>query len=310
MSAATLLFAGTPEFARVSLHALVESNDKPAIVLTQPDRPSGRGKKLTASPVKTYAESQGIEIWQPATLQDPAVVEQIAAVNPDLIVVAAYGLILPQAVLDIPQLGCLNVHASLLPRWRGAAPIQQSILNGDEETGVCLMQMEAGLDTGAVFASAATAIGESETAGELHDRLATMGGELLVTKLQDILSGKLEAAPQDDEITTYAGKIRRQDAAIDWDTDAVDIHRRIRAYNPVPGAWFDLDGDSIKCWQAEVAERLSGHSGKILEAGKTGVVVACRTGAIRLLELQRPGRKRVTSAEFSAQVNLVGKRLG
>jgi len=309
MSAATILFAGTPEFARASLRALVESNYKPAVVLTQPDRPSGRGKKLSASPVKAYAESQGIEIWQPATLKDPDVADKITAINPDIIVVAAYGLILPQAILDIPKFGCLNVHASLLPRWRGAAPIQQAILSGDAETGICLMQMEAGLDTGPVFTSAATLIGADETAGELHDRLATMGGEQLVAGLQDILDGKLEATSQDETAATYAGKIQRQDAAIDWDRDAGEIHRGIRAYSPVPGAWFELDGDNIKCWKAEVAEGLEGHSGEILEAGKTGVVVACGSGALRLLELQRPGRKRVTGAEFAAQLNLAGKRL-
>lgn len=310
MSAATILFAGTPEFARVSLCALVDANYVPAVVLTQPDRPAGRGKKMSASPVKSYAESQEIAVWQPATLKDPDIVAKIADLDPDIIIVAAYGLILPQAVLDIPKLGCLNVHASLLPRWRGAAPIQQSILNGDAETGICLMQMEAGLDTGPVYASAATPIATDETAGELHDRLAALGGELLVSMLDDILNGNLDALPQDEAAATYAGKIRRQDAAIDWDRDAEDIHRRIRAYNPVPGAYFNLDGESIKCWRAEAVAGMEGHSGKILEAGKSGVVVACRSGALRLLELQRPGRKRVTGAEFAAQMNLVGKRLG
>jgi methionyl-tRNA formyltransferase len=309
MSAATILFAGTPEFARTSLCALVESGDKPVVVLTQPDRPSGRGKKLTASPVKIYAQSQGIEVWQPATLKDPEVVDRIAAISPDIIIVAAYGLILPQAVLDIPKVGCLNVHASLLPCWRGAAPIQQAILNDDVETGICLMQMEAGLDTGPVFASAATPIAPAETAGELHDRLATMGGELLAIALPDILNGKLVAIPQNDEAATYAGKIRRQDAAIDWDREAAEINRRIRAYNPVPGAWFELDGENIKCWKAEVADGIEGHSGKIVEAGKSGIVVTCGSGALRLLDLQRPGRKRVTGAEFAAQLNPVGKRL-
>jgi len=310
MSAATILFAGTPEFARVSLCALVDAGYVPVVVLTQPDRPAGRGKKLTASPVKAYAESQDIDIWQPATLKDSDVVAKIAELDPDIIIVAAYGLILPQVLLDIPKLGCLNVHASLLPRWRGAAPIQQSILNGDAETGICLMQMEAGLDTGPVYASAATPIAADETSGELHDRLAALGGELLVNKLDDILDGNLEALPQDDAVATYAGKIRRQDAAIDWDCDAEDIHRRIRAYNPVPGAYFDLAGESVKCWKAEVAEGWEGHSGKILEAGKAGIIVACGTGALRLIDLQRPGKKRVTGAEFAAQVNLVGKRLG
>jgi methionyl-tRNA formyltransferase len=309
MNAATILFAGTPEFARASLCALVESNNKPAVVLTQPDRPSGRGKKLTASAVKTYAESQQIDVWQPVTLKDPDVVRKIASLNPDIIVVAAYGLILPQAVLDIPKFGCVNVHASLLPRWRGAAPIQQSILHGDAETGICLMQMEAGLDTGPVFACAGTPIAGDDTAGDLHDRLARMGGDLLTSKLGDILGDKLKSQPQDESMATYAGKIRRQDAVIDWNNEAEDIHRQIRAYNPVPGARFDLDDETIKCWKAELVEGVAGHAGKILQADKGGVVVACRSGALRLMELQRPGKKRVTGAEFAAQKNLVGKRL-
>jgi methionyl-tRNA formyltransferase len=309
MSAATILFAGTPEFARASLCALVESNNKPALVLTQPDRPSGRGKKLTASPVKVYAESQQIDVWQPTTLKDPDVVGKIAALNPDIIIVAAYGLILPQAVLDIPQSGCLNVHASLLPRWRGAAPIQQAILQGDAETGICLMRMEAGLDTGPVFACDVTPVTSVDTAGELHDRLATMGGDLLVAKLGDILDGKLEALPQDDSLATYAGKISRQDAAIDWHSSAEALDRQIRAYNPVPGAYFDLDGESVKCWSAMLAEGVDGPAGKILQVDKGGFVVACHSGALRLLAVQRPGRKRVTGGEFAAQKNLVGKRL-
>jgi len=309
MSAATILFAGTPEFAGASLRALVEANRVPAIVLTQPDRPAGRGRKMTESPVKLYARSQEIEVWQPATLKDPDVVEKIRELEPDVIIVAAYGLIFPQAVLDIPKYGCVNVHASLLPRWRGAAPIQQSILNGDEEAGICLMRMDAGLDTGPVYACAATPIGADETAGELHDRLAEMGGALLVAKLDDILHGNLDATSQDETAATYAGKIRRQNAAIDWDNSAEEIHRRIRAYNPVPGAYFTFNGESIKCWRAEVLDNPGGQSGRILEAGRSGIIVACRSGALRLLELQRPGKKRVTGAELAGQLKLVDKRL-
>jgi methionyl-tRNA formyltransferase len=309
MSAEKILFAGTPEFARVLLCALVEANRAPALVLTQPDRPAGRGKKLTASPVKQYAVSQDIEVWQPATLKDPDVVAKLRGIEPDIIIVAAYGLILPQAVLDIPKLGCLNVHASLLPRWRGAAPIQQSILSGDEETGICLMRMEAGLDTGPVYASVTTPIGADDTAGALHDRLAELGGRLLVDRLDEILGGHLDAVPQVEAAATYAGKIRREDAAIDWNRDARQIQRCIRAYNPVPGTYFDLGGESIKCWKAEVVPGGSGQSGKIVAAGKAGVDVACGSGVLRLLEVQRPGRKRVTGAELAAQVNLADKRL-
>lgn len=310
MSAATILFAGTPEFARESLRALVESNHTPIAVLTQPDRPAGRGKKMTSSPVKVFAESHKIELWQPVTLRDPGITIRVTDLAPDIIVVAAYGLILPPAILDIPKFGCLNVHASLLPRWRGAAPVQQAILSGDEESGVCLMQMETGLDTGPVYASASTPIGNDETAGELLDRLATMGGELLVRYLDEIINGKLAAVEQDESRATYADKIRSDDAVIDWDKDAEEIRRRVRAYNPVPGAYFELEGDRIKCWSAEIVADRGGPSGSVIEAGKSGIVVACRSGALRLIELQRPGRNRVTGSEFAAQVDLVGQRLG
>lgn len=310
MTAAKLLFAGTPDFALESLRALHTAGYVPVAVLTQPDRPAGRGKKMTESPVKQFASGHDIPVWQPETLKDAGIVEQIAAAKPDLIIVAAYGLLLPQAVLDIPVRGCVNVHASLLPRWRGAAPIQAAILEGDSETGITLMQMEAGLDSGPVLASAAINIGADETAGSLHDRLAALGGELLVRELGAILDGSLEAVPQDDGKVTYAGKIRKQDAVIDWNCTTEQIGRKIRAYDPVPGASFDLDGEIIKCWKAEAVEGGEGPVGTILSADKTGVYVACKGGVLRLLEIQRPGRKRVTAAEFSNQSKLTGKRLG
>ena len=310
MTAAKLLFAGTPEFALESLRALHKAGFTPAAVLTQPDRPAGRGKKMTESPVKQFARKHDISVWQPETLKDADIVAQIAATNPDLIIVAAYGLLLPQAVLDLPERGCVNVHASLLPRWRGAAPIQAAILEGDSQTGISLMQMEAGLDTGPVMASATTSIGAQEAAGALHDRLATLGGELLVRKIGAVLDGTLEAIPQDNALATYAGKIRKQDAAIDWRLTAEQILRNIRAYDPVPGASFDLDGEIIKCWKAEPVDGYEGRTGTILSAGQEGVVVACAEGALRLLEIQRPGRRRVTAAEFAGQSKLSGKRLG
>ncbi len=310
MNALKLLFAGTPDFALASLRALVSAGLVPAAVLTQPDRPAGRGKKLTASPVKKFALEAEIPLLQPQTLKDPEIVSEITATQPDIIIVAAYGLILPQAVLDIPVHGCLNVHASLLPRWRGAAPIQQAILEGDSETGISLMQMEAGLDSGPVFATSATAIGAAETAGELHDRLALLGGELLVEKLAEILAGTLDSAPQDDSLATYAGKIKTADAAIIWSHSASKILRKIRAYNPVPGAFFDLDGARIKCWRAELHDGIEGPEGTIQAAGNEGIDVACGEGGLRLLELQRPGGRRITAAEFAAQTELQGKRLG
>ena len=309
MSAAKLLFAGTPDFALASLMALVESGHVPRAVLTQPDRPAGRGKKLKASPVKEFALSEHIPVWQPASLKDPQVVADIAALEPDVIVVAAYGLLLPQAVLDIPKQGCLNVHASLLPRWRGAAPIQQAILNGDEKTGVCLMQMEIGLDTGPVYASAATNIDADESAGDLHDRLAWMGGELLNQHLDDIVAGRLDAVPQDESLATYAGKIRKKDATIDWNRSALAIHRLVRAYNPVPGASFGFGEERIKCWRAQMVDGIQGSPGLVVSADKDGIDVACGDGGLRLLEVQRPGRRKISAAEFAGQSDLSGERL-
>jgi methionyl-tRNA formyltransferase len=305
-----ILFAGTPEFACQSLQALVESGYPPLAVVTQPDRPAGRGKKLTASPVKNYARDNDLPVWQPLTLKDDSVQADIAALKLDVMVVAAYGLILPQAVLDLPRAGCINVHASLLPRWRGASPIQAAILAGDTETGISLMRMEAGLDTGPVYALDAVPIGKHETAGELHDRLATLGGQLLAAKLQQIAAGELMAQAQEDVAATYAGKIRKTDAEISWDEPAMTLQRKIRAYNPSPGAWFSRDGERVKCWMAAV---VSGPPpgdapGTVLSADKDGINVACDDGVLRLLELQRPGRNRVTAGEFAAQQSLTGKR--
>ena len=309
MTAAKLLFAGTPDFALESLRALHRAGFIPEAVLTQPDRPAGRGKKLSESPVKQFASEHDIAVWQPETLKDADIVAQISQFKPDLIIVAAYGLLLPRVVLDLPERGCVNVHASLLPRWRGAAPIQAAILAGDSQTGISLMQMETGLDTGPVMASAAIGIGEEETAGALQERLAILGGELLTEKIGEILQGKLEAIPQDDALATYAGKVRKRDAAIDWGLAAAQISRKIRAYDPVPGASFALDGEMIKCWKAEPLDGGEGPAGTILSAGKDGVVVACAEGAIRLMEIQRPGRRRITAAEFAGQGILGGKRL-
>ena len=310
MTAARVLFAGTPEFALASLQALTSSGIVPQAVLTQPDRPAGRGKRLTASPVKRFALDRGIEVLQPVTLKDPDVVAQIAGFEPDILVVAAYGLILPQNVLDIPATGCLNVHASLLPRWRGAAPIQAAILAGDAETGVSLMAMTAGLDCGPVYVEEVLAIGPEETAGELHDRLAALGGELLVRHFNAILSGALEAVEQDDARATYAGKINKQDARLDWQRPARELHRQVRAYNPVPGAFFLLDDTPVKCWRAGIVAGVTGSPGDVLSAGRDGIVIACGEDALRLDSLQRPGKRPVTAAEFAGSVAITGRRLG
>ena len=309
MSKHRIIFAGTPEFALASLSALVERDYVPMAVLTQPDRPAGRGKKVTASPVKTYAIDNDIPVLQPTTLRDDAVVAELAALEPDIMVVAAYGLLLPQAVLDIPRAGCLNIHASLLPRWRGAAPIQAAILAGDVETGVCLMAMEAGLDTGAVYAATATAIGTDETAGDLHDRLAAMGGELLVQHLAAIVDESLEPVPQDAAAATYAAKIMTADALLDFQRPASELDRVVRAYNPAPGAWFMLDEERIKCWRACKAGAVDAAPGTVVAADRAGITVACGAGALTLLTLQRPGKRPVAAAEFISQFELIGRQL-
>jgi methionyl-tRNA formyltransferase len=309
MNGPRLVFAGTPEFARAALEALVGSGSVPVAVLTQPDRPAGRGKKLQASPVKEFAAAHGIEVLQPVTLKDDDVVAQLQALNADLMIVAAYGLLLPQNVLDIPRHGCLNVHASLLPRWRGAAPIQAAILAGDAQTGVCLMSMTAGLDCGPVFASSTLDIATQETAGELHDRLAVAGGKLLLECLGDILQGKLSASDQDDARATYAPKIKTSDAAINWQRSATELERLVRAYNPVPGAWFMLDEQRIKCWRAETAEHTGGVSGEVVAADASGITVACGEGALRLLVVQKPGKRPVDAARFAASAAILGRQL-
>lgn len=311
MTDTRVLFAGTPEFALASLQALTKAGIVPLAVLTQPDRPAGRGKRLTASPVKRYALERDIEVLQPATLRDPEIVAQIAAFEPDILVVAAYGLILPQDVLDIPAKGCLNVHASLLPRWRGAAPIQAAILAGDEQTGVSLMAMTAGLDCGPVYIEEPVAVGADETAGELHDRLAALGGELLVRHFDAIVDGELEAVEQDESRATYAGKISKQDARLDWHAPADVLHRQVRAFNPVPGAFFLLDDMQVKCWRAAVVSSAPGSAaGEVVSAGRDGIVVACGRDALRLDSLQRPGKRPVTAGEFAAAVTMTGRRLG
>lgn len=303
MTAARILFAGTPDFARESLSALIDAGMTPTAVLTQPDRPAGRGRKLAASAVKTLALEHRITVLQPATLKAASVMQGLTAMAPDVIVVAAYGLILPESVLAIPSRACVNVHASLLPRWRGAAPVQAAILAGDAESGVSLMQMDAGLDTGPVYRAQAIPIGDDETAGRLHDRLARLGGKMLVVALPDILAGRLEARPQPEDGVSYAHKFRREDARLDWQQPADLLARRVRAYNPVPGSWFELDGETVKCWRAEVVEAGSA-AGSIVSADSQGIVVACSEGALRMLELQRPGRGRVTAQEFSSQAEL------
>lgn len=292
-----LIFAGTPEFAARALEALLSAGHEVALVLTQPDRPAGRGLKAAASPVKQIARARGIPVEQPVRLKDPASHGSLIAARSDLMVVAAYGLILPQAVLDIPRHGCLNIHASLLPRWRGAAPIQRAILAGDRETGITIMRMDAGLDTGPMLLAGATPIGPEDTAGTLHDRLAAMGGKLIVDALARLERGDLAETPQPAEGATYAPKLDRAEAAIDWTRDASALDRAVRAFSPVPGVSANFRGTPLKIWRVRPGPG-RGAPGSVLAAGPGGVHVACGEGALILLELQKPGGKRLPAAEF------------
>jgi methionyl-tRNA formyltransferase len=308
MTEPKVIFAGTPDFALASLRALVESGRTPVAVLTQPDRPAGRGKKMTASPVKLYADAQGVPVLQPTSLRDEAAVAELKALRPDVLIVAAYGLILPQSVLDIPTHGCLNIHASALPRWRGAAPIQAAILAGDDTTGVSLMAMTAGLDSGPVYTIENLRIGNDETAAELHDRLAALGGRVLVDRLDDILEGRATAVDQDESLATYAPKIVTSDARIDWSSGAAELARHVRAYNPFPGAFFFAGDDRAKVWRATAVEG-DAAPGTVLQCDRDGIVVACGSGALRLDELQLAGKRRVPATEFPGQLDLSAQRL-
>ncbi|MEF8712358.1 MAG: methionyl-tRNA formyltransferase [Accumulibacter sp.] len=296
-----LIFAGTPEFAAISLRAIIAAGHQVVLVLTQPDRAAGRGLALHASPVKQLAESVGIEVLQPLSLRDSLVLEQIHRAAAEAIIVAAYGLIFPQAVLDIPRFGCINIHASLLPRWRGAAPVQRALLAGDQETGVCIMQMDAGLDSGPVLMSARQPINEDDTTSSLQDRLAEQGALLIVEALACL---PLQAQPQPPAGITYAAKINKAESALDWRLPAVQLERQVRAFNPVPGASCCLDGNLLKVWRAELVAGV-GLPGEILAVQRNGIVVACGEGALRLVELQKAGGKRLAAAQFLAGTPVV-----
>ncbi len=296
-----IIFAGTPEFAATALAALLETSHQVVAVYTQPDRPAGRGRKLQPSPVKQLALEHAIEVRQPAKLKDPEDQAALRELGADLMVVAAYGLLLPQAVLDAPRLGCINIHASVLPRWRGAAPIQRAILAGDEESGVTIMQMEAGLDTGPMLHILKTPILLDDTGGSLHDRLAELGARALVESLGGIADGSLIPRPQDDALATYARKLEKQEALIDWFQPVAQIDRQVRAFNPWPVAQCDFQGQVMRIWQARPRERelpAGAQPGTILEAGKAGIDVATGAGVLRILELQMPGKRAMAAADF------------
>jgi methionyl-tRNA formyltransferase len=293
-----VLFAGTPAFAVPALEALVGAGHRVGLVLTQPDRPAGRGLATIPCAVKQAAARHGIPVHQPASLKDPAAQAPLREAQCDVLVVASYGLILPQAVLDIPPRGALNIHASLLPRWRGAAPIQRALLAGDATSGVCIMAMDAGLDTGPVFLREAVAIADDETAGTLHDKLAALGAKLIVAALEGLGRGALQAVPQPAEGVTYARKIDKSEATIEWSRSASEIDRQVRAFNPIPGAVARLRGDPVKVWRAGVREGSGAQPGTVLRVGREGIDVACGSGAVRVTELQRAGGKRLPVDAF------------
>ncbi len=302
-----IAFAGTPEFARVALQALHEAGHAVVRVLTQPDRPAGRGLKLQPSPVKQYATAHGLPLAQPRSLRlDGRFPHEAAAARallqadaPELMVVAAYGLILPRWVLELPRHGCLNIHGSLLPRWRGAAPIQRAIEAGDAETGITIMQMDEGLDTGAMRLAEAVPIGADDSAATLHDRLAALGARLMVQALAQLQAGTLPALPQPAEGATYAHKIDKAEAVLDWAAPAAVLERRIRAFNPAPGCSAEVAGVPLKLWHAAVRPGWAGAvPGQRLDAGRGRLLVACGDGALELLEVQPAGGRRMAAADW------------
>jgi methionyl-tRNA formyltransferase len=306
-----IAFAGTPQFAATALQALLAAGHEVVLVLTQPDRPAGRGMKLQASAVKALAQGRGLPITQPTGLkldgrhaaEAQAARAALQRSQPDVMVVAAYGLILPRWVLDLPRWGCLNIHASLLPRWRGAAPIQRAIEAGDRETGVTIMQMDAGLDTGACLLARQVQIEVDDTAASLHDRLAMLGGELIVEALQRLPRGDLRASAQPNDGITYAHKIEKHEAALDWRASAATLERRVRAFDPFPGATLNDHGRVIKVWRAAAVHDVpAGAPGEVLSTLPGPLRVACGDGALELLELQRPGGRRVPAQQAFAGV--------
>lgn len=315
MAALRIIFMGTPELAAASLAALLrEPTFQILAVVTQPDRPKGRDLKLQPSPVKELSLQSHLPVLQPLKAREESFIAELRALQPDLIAVAAFGQILPKGILDLPRLGCLNVHTSLLPKYRGASPIQSAILHGETETGVTIMKMDVGLDTGDILTQRATPIRDEDNAATLHDRLAQLGAELLVETIPAYATGQIQPQPQQHEFATHVAKIKKEEGRVDWSQPARVIWNRIRAFTPWPGAFTQLPGPTqpmlLKLWQAEVVAQ-NGPVGEVLAADKTGIVVGCGEGSLRITSLQREGGRRLTAAEFLAGHPLpVGLRLG
>jgi len=306
-----VVFAGTPEFSVPALQVLLDSEHTVVAVYTRPDRPSGRGRRIIQSPVKQLALQADLPVFQPSVLKTAEAQSELQELQPDLMVVVAYGLILPPDVLRIPRLGCVNLHASLLPRWRGAAPIQRAILAGDTETGVCLMQMEAGLDTGPLLACRRCVIGETETGSQLHDKLAQLGADLLADNLDALERGALEPRPQDATGATYASKLDKSEALVDWSGSAVDIARKVRAFNAWPVAETCYRGRQLRIWEAQSRTGAAGASpGTVVSAGRDGIEVACGAGRLLIEKVQLPGARPVRAADFINANPLEGVCLG
>jgi len=309
-----LIFAGTPEFSVPALKALLDAGHRILAVYTQPDRPAGRGRKLGVSAVKEFALERGLPVHQPVTLKSDSEAETLRTLKPEALIVIAYGLILPQAILTIPEFGCINVHASLLPRWRGAAPIQRAIEAGDDHTGITIMQMDAGLDTGAALALAATPIHAHDTAASLHDRLAEIGAALLVSTLARLVRGDITPQAQDNTHATYAAKLKKEEARIDWSADAELLARRIRAFNPWPVAHTTLDGQALRLWHATVIDKdapATQPPGTVLGADADGIRVQCGRGVLCVTQLQAEGGKTLDARAFLNGHPLpAGARLG
>jgi methionyl-tRNA formyltransferase len=306
-----IVFAGTPDFSVAALQALISSTHEVIAVYTQPDRPSGRGRKLHASPVKQCALSHDIPVFQPVSLRDAQAQQQFADLDADLMVVVAYGLILPGEVLDAPRLGCLNIHASLLPRWRGAAPIQRAILAGDHKTGVTIMQMDEGLDTGDMLLKVECAITDDDTAGKLHDRLSALGARAIVDAIEQLESGRLQPEPQIDELACYAAKLDKAEARLDWQKTALELDRQVRAFNPWPVAQTQWQGKVLRIWESEVVDQATkGAPGKVMRVAKQGIDIATAAGLLRLKKVQLPGGKPMSVDAFLNAHSIEGDILG